>query len=439
MLAALPDPELEPNPVIKAEAEKRIAIAEESLDDDSSEESDNERENVPSVGDVDLEPIETPSSEDSDDKVTTPTVTTSPTRSARATASTPPAPSGGGDSGSSFESSDDDGSDRGDSEASPRESITTSPVVRTGPRPPEADSRREQKSHRGRDLLAGGIIGYAIGRRGGKKRSEAKLKPENEVLAKEVATTKKHLEMREAQVKRMALEQREQNTIQATKEATKASPKIVEKLPVTEILRRSVIAPVEVEGAVTKTPEKAQTNPEIVDQKQIKRVEQLPTPDILKIAENLYISGVSVKRLYETNQIDRAGLIHIVKQGLEGKDLKSAFKHVELGQERQRERAREFRHDDVTNGSATSAITTPPSNPISSSLPPLHTPSPPTTLPNQPDQSSIQPISSEISNTHQEQAAQLEELRKMASTPKLAGPAIILAIALSLLILWLIF
>lgn len=144
--------------------------------------------------------------------------------------------------------------------------------------------------------------------------------------------------------------------------------------PANEILRQTVTKP---EGR------------SIVAVERIKRPEQMQTPDLLRVASTLYIDGVSVKELYETNRIDRRGLIRLIQVSLKGGELKDAFEQVELGRERQVERAREFRHDDNHSGlpmadQSLARATLPqpqslvvtadlPNSPDSASLQPLHT------------------------------------------------------------------
>ena len=77
-----------------------------------------------------------------------------------------------------------------------------------------------------------------------------------------------------------------------------------------------------------------------------KKFEQLSTQDILRAAESLHVDGVSVRQLYESNQIDRSGLIKIVRESMQGGDIKTVLKNVRLGHERQLERAHEFKHGD---------------------------------------------------------------------------------------------
>lgn len=75
-------------------------------------------------------------------------------------------------------------------------------------------------------------------------------------------------------------------------------------------------------------------------------IEQLTTPELLQVAGTIVIEGITVRRLYETNQIDHRGLAAIVKAALKGGNIERTFKKHELGLEAKQGRKIEMRHDD---------------------------------------------------------------------------------------------
>lgn len=78
----------------------------------------------------------------------------------------------------------------------------------------------------------------------------------------------------------------------------------------------------------------------------VRTLEQSPTQELLDVAKNIEVNGTSLRKLYETNQIDRRGLIEILKAVLKGGDAKKVFMEVKLGREAQLGRKIEMRHDD---------------------------------------------------------------------------------------------
>lgn len=78
----------------------------------------------------------------------------------------------------------------------------------------------------------------------------------------------------------------------------------------------------------------------------IRNVEQSSTEELLRAASTIHIEGTTVRKLYETNQIDHRGLVAIMKEGLRGGDVKKAYSNARLGAEAQQGRKIEMRHDD---------------------------------------------------------------------------------------------
>lgn len=263
-------------------------------------------------------------------------------------------------------------------------------------------------------FLAGGALGYMVGRRGGRKRTEAKLQPRINTLEKEAEQTKRHLETRESELKKAILERESARTAsslerpggsdsspvtsettikpidaennkdlspQTTMETSRDSSPVLSNtetadkiesvsngetppLEKTIHLQKERLQTDEIDIFERNQPEqsKEKTEKNTITSQDVRRVEQLSTPEILKHAEMLYINGINVKDMYNANRIDRAGLITIVQESMRGRDIKAAFEKVELGAERQRERAREFRHDDpgfISTSTATPSIVQP--------------------------------------------------------------------------------
>lgn len=327
---------------------------------------------------------------------------------------------------------------------------TSSPnVLRT---PSAQDSERSSKAGA---FLLGGILGYMIGRRGGRKRTEARLEPEINKLTDEVKASQEHLEAREIDLKQLVInheqERKADQKAAAEREQTHKTELKAEKAKdekklqqVSEVLSKAVVpevaeAPAEVSAPETLKPETKPIPPSQSKEAELKhvlrRTEQLSTPELLKTAETLYINGTSVRELYNTNQIDRHGLVHIVQESLRGNSLTNAFEKVELGRERQRERAREFRHDPAAGtptDPASSSATAPTQGILPDSL----------QLPNTPDTRSLQPLGSspanqpQHSNTEGTQTDRLPDQR--SQTAKIAGFTV-LAILLALFLVWFLF
>lgn len=349
-----------------------------------------------------------------------------------------------------------------------------SPNVLQNPLP-----ERSERSKKAGAFLTGGIVGYAIGRRGGRKRTEAKLQPEIEKLQQESEQTKKHLERKETELSRAVQSRHESEAqsilqLQEIREAVKneksASEQKTEQserdVPITDeksaeieqqkeesrpsVLERAAEATVlPLERAETKVVdifnrdhEKVEKTPEqnLPYAYEIKKTEQLSTPQLLEQADLLFISGVSVKELYNSNRIDRYGLIKIVQESMRGHDIADTFEKVELGHERQAERAREFRHDDQGLALSTDDTTKIAAKPIGHAsmqdVRPPDAPMPPTplNLPASADPTDTEPIEQGLKTPNVSVG-----LDHANNAPKLVSSFAILAIVITAVILLFVF
>lgn len=419
----LDNPEQEFDPAVEAEYQRRLAEI------NNDEAADSEPETTPEPQENVLQ-IEHGESETEQDPATDDTASASASASGTNPPPPPNSPPPGGTTGPEEEpanwqrrpstrSSFTVGG--GTANARPAASETTIAD------PPETQVQPERSNKAGAFLL-GGIFGYVTGRRGGRKRAEAELRPKLAKLDQEVEKSKQLLQKREADLKRAAAEKQREQFLKKAAERRETNEGSQKRAPIREILKQTV----ETAPGIQRAPEKLPPVPIA----EVKRTEQLSTPELLKRASELFISGTSVRQLYETNQIDRPGLIEIVQTALRGGNIKDAFEKVELGLERQRERAREFRHDPAAGSSTTAQTSDPLPEPLAPVLPPM---------PNLPDTTSLQPVgSTPAPATLQSTGADAEvepinlsDARKQTALP--APPIIVITIIFALFVAWLLF
>lgn len=344
----------------------------------------------------------------------------------------------------------------------------------------ETTTTTKERSSRARAAVGAGVLGYMIGRRGGRKRAEAKLQPRIDELEQAAEKTKRNVRTHEQQLRSAVRELVSPPSApeRAVPPVDRPAPKKDMDLPVLptpELPTSSTKQPEEVAAPTLKTPETTSSQPsfeatplplqtveattdvvDIFDRRQekpeeknkqaqitnheIRQVEQLSTPEILHRADMLYISGMSVKDLYNADRIDRQGLITIVQESMRGHDIKAAFEKVELGAERQRERAREFRHDDTALAAASTT-------PATSSVPPIakplghtivqdikvHSTHTPLNLPNTPDSDKLEPLATTSAKTNEVEHQPSDAQHRRPAEFKFAAIA---AIAIAALIIW---
>jgi len=235
------------------------------------------------------------------------------------------------------------------------------PNFNTMPTAPSPESTTDYRRCVAGKMIVAGAVGYMIGRRGGRKRTEAKLNPEIKKRDEAIVDLKKDIEAKEDSI-RLHARQEAPPKIEP-EEAQKPRPERISLSPVeqraeeAQAEKEPALAPssnLEREQTVQKTAEKPEADQQrVVHEHQLQlekehikdRVETVSTPVLLQIAEKITVLDTTVRKLYDTNQIDRRGLEEIVKEHLAGHDIGPVLDRRLLGKEAILERSHEYRHD----------------------------------------------------------------------------------------------
>lgn len=248
---------------------------------------------------------------------------------------------------------------------------------------------RRTRDQRVGSMLAAGVVGYMLGRRGGRKKAEAELKPEINKQKKNIKELEKNVKEKEdlvAEAARKEYDKKqaarfekttekpkpgaheqlgEQKSPEATVEPTILDEEVKQKRQIEEreqvvqqqrkqeqeeVIRihRSESQEKQQIESDRRTPE---SKPEIERAPETaKHLEMLSTPALLMLAEKVKVLDTNLRRLYETNQIDRRGVEEVMKEHLAGREIAPVLDKRLLGREVTQERAREYKHDPGSQG-----------------------------------------------------------------------------------------
>jgi hypothetical protein len=216
-----------------------------------------------------------------------------------------------------------------------------------------------------------GVIGYLIGRRRGRIKTEKKLLPVKKKLEQSVESLQQDLALKELQIRKISRE-RDRDQRQVLIELTKKTVGLREK-PVfarpeagesyepkqpAEHLGHVVL---EVEAAPRQKAPKSSEKPKIEKAREKmpaeQRIETMNRSQLLELSEKITIEGSTLRQIYETHLVGERGLRRLVKEFLRGGDIKKKLRQEIVEREIDFERDPILRDKDVSTTQGASAST----------------------------------------------------------------------------------
>lgn len=197
-------------------------------------------------------------------------------------------------------------------------------------------------------VLAGGVVGYLIGRRRGRIKTEKKLKPVQQKLEQQVGDLQFQLALREAKIRKLAYEKaishphihaalpkrlkELQELQQASREQAKAKQQESSAAEKTNDTQRKKAEKLQKAGLAAKIIQMTERDKPESDStsesnalpfprpslQEIPRAKDMPILDILAVAEQIPLEDETLRMLYETGRISQRGLRRVIEEYLRG-------------------------------------------------------------------------------------------------------------------------
>jgi hypothetical protein len=238
--------------------------------------------------------------------------------------------------------------------------------------PTPQDNQESRPNRNLQHLLVGGIVGYLIGRRRGRIKTEKRMNVIVKKLEKQVEAKQQEIDYRVAEVERKAREAFRATAAASAVERVPApvneaiAARVPETTPRSEKLQNSLPSskPERAANALASKPErfaplpKAERVSSVAPERQPKNVE-LKDEDIMRISETVRVGATSLRNVYEAKLITKSGLKRLVAEHLEGRDIRRGLAREFLAKELSYERDPKLRDipADVTMAAGGTAAT----------------------------------------------------------------------------------
>lgn len=200
------------------------------------------------------------------------------------------------------------------------------PAVPAVERPADTVSRREAAYHerqaQARGLLVGGVVGYLLGRRRGRIKTEKRRKSVESKLMQQVSQIETQLSEKEAAIRRLA-RQRSAETLPLPVRQNRGRETAVslsQKRPEQSTSRQAPDKEI-----VERAPRPAAEVPASLAEAAQPTIETMSKAELLTFAATIKVGETNLRRVYEAQLVDERGLRRLMREQQAGHDLRRAL------------------------------------------------------------------------------------------------------------------
>jgi hypothetical protein len=231
-------------------------------------------------------------------------------------------------------------------EVTPISEFSLARAESTFPRAPEAEYTEPNRT--GAALLLGGVVGYLLGRRHGRLKSEKQRKHVEEKLTAEVRVVQQKVAEKEQQIRSLAREAYTKSHPVSSQEFSKSMRQPEQPKKTDEFIQARLPRTEQIGSVTLKAAEKLLTNnraeslaipsKQKVEKPALRSSETLPRAELLEAAASVPVGATNLRRVYETNLISEQSLRHLMVQHERGGNIQAELKRELLEKEMSYER-----------------------------------------------------------------------------------------------------
>lgn len=180
--------------------------------------------------------------------------------------------------------------------------------------------------------LLGGLIGYLIGRRRGRIKTERKLRPIQKKLEKQVKDLQADIVSKEFQIRKVANQQAQEKQREQRSEYLDDAVEHRVKAPEANQLHGKKVLPESIGHVIVTAEDKPATKADkrlemsAEDRANDRRSETMSRSELLDLSEKITVENTTLRQVYETHLVSEQGLRHLVDEYIHGGDVQKALR-----------------------------------------------------------------------------------------------------------------
>jgi hypothetical protein len=235
------------------------------------------------------------------------------------------------------------------------------PVERTSVKTVEKPTNDIYENRTGSALLVGGAVGYLIGRRRGRIKTEKQMATLEKKMTTKVESLERIISVKEEQIRQVVREKVPKLAARSIETASKPYIPAKEMLGVVSLKAIEATTATTATTTVERTPKKTiEKTEKLIDRKPMPEkktsVLTMSRAEVIEISESIPVGATNLRRVYETNLISENSLRRLIDAKSRGADIRKMLEQEMIEKEMSFERDPRLRNSSAVGTLAAGAV-----------------------------------------------------------------------------------